>query len=54
MEIQVNHWHRVKPLSEDQIDAVQKITKLALLNRDMPSLVFLKGLEMGTRVQWLV
>ena len=46
-EQQVNHWHRQKPLSEDQIAAVQKITKLALLNRNMSSLAFVNVLDKG-------
>ena len=46
-EQQVNHWHRQKPLSEDQIAAVQKITKLALLNRNMSGLTFVNVLDKG-------
>jgi len=47
VEQQVNHWHRLNPLSKDQIAAVQKLTKLALLCRNMSSLAFVNTLDQG-------
>jgi len=50
MEQQVNHWHRLNPLSKEQTAAVQKVTKLALLNRNMSSLAFVNVLDNGQPV----
>ena len=44
---QVNYWHNVNPLTDEQISGVKKIAKLAILHRNKGSLGFVYILHKG-------
>src|SRR5579859_4133852 len=44
---QVNFWNTQNPLSNDQIDSVKKIAKLAILHRSKSNLDFVNVLSKG-------
>jgi hypothetical protein len=44
---QVNYWHSESPLTNEQVSAVMKIAKLAILHRRRGSVDFVRILEKG-------
>ena len=51
---QVNHWHKVNPLTDEQISGVKQIAKLAILHRSKGSLGFVNILHEGMLVKIVV
>ena len=51
---QVNYWHKIYPLTDDEISGVKKIAKLAILYRQLGSLGFLEILRKGMFLKTLL
>ena len=45
---QVNYWHKVCPLTDEQISGIKQIARLAILYRNVRSSIFLEILQKGT------
>jgi hypothetical protein len=48
---QVNYWHKVDPLTDEQISGIKQIAKLAILHRSKSSLSFVNILHQRTLVK---
>ena len=44
---QINYWHKIYPLTDEQISGVKQIAKLAILYRNIRSSSFLEILQKG-------